>query len=41
VSLRVRLSVEALEQQLSGIGRYSWELSQRSTLINGVREIRF
>lgn len=29
MSLRVILSVEALEPRLSGIGRYSWELAQR------------
>jgi len=41
VSLRVILSVEALEPRLSGIGRYSWELAQRVPLIDGVDNVRY
>lgn len=41
MSLRLILSVEALEPRLSGIGRYSWELAQRLPLMNGVEKIRF
>ena len=41
VSLRIILSVEALEPRLSGIGRYSWELAQRLPLLDGVDSVRF
>jgi len=41
MSLRLILSVEALEPRLSGIGRYSWELAQRLPLMDEVEKIRF
>ncbi|MDR7155055.1 alpha-1,3-rhamnosyl/mannosyltransferase [Sphingobium xenophagum] len=41
MSLRLILSVEALEPRLSGIGRYSWELAQRLPLMDDVEKIRF
>jgi alpha-1,3-rhamnosyl/mannosyltransferase len=41
MSLRVILSVEALEPHLSGIGRYSWELAQRLPFVSGVGSLRF
>lgn len=41
MSLRVILSVEALEPRLSGIGRYSWELAQRIGDAPDVAGLRF
>ncbi|WHO40772.1 glycosyltransferase family 1 protein [Sphingobium sp. AP49] len=41
MSLRVILSVEALEPRLSGIGRYSWELAQRIGAAPEVDAVRF
>lgn len=41
MSVRVILSVEALEPRLSGIGRYSWELAQRLPLIEDIESVRF
>lgn len=41
MSVRVILSVEALEPRLSGIGRYSWELAQRLPLIEDVESVRY
>ncbi len=41
MSLRVALSVEALEPQLSGIGRYSWELASRIGAEPGIEGVRF
>ncbi|MCI4589182.1 glycosyltransferase family 4 protein [Sphingobium sp. BYY-5] len=41
MSLRVILSVEALEPRLSGIGRYSWELAQRLPFIEDVHNVRY
>ena len=41
VSLRLILSVEALEPRLSGIGRYNWALASRVANIAGVDEVRF
>lgn len=39
--VKVILSVEALEPQLSGIGRYSWELSQRLGPEMGIESLLF
>ncbi|NML10165.1 hypothetical protein HHL08_08355 [Sphingobium sp. AR-3-1] len=41
MSLRLILSVEALEPRLSGIGRYNWALASRVANIAGVDEVRF
>lgn len=39
--LKVILSVEAVEPNLSGIGRYSLELARRMDMVEGVRDVRF
>ncbi|WP_374553322.1 glycosyltransferase family 4 protein [Sphingobium yanoikuyae] len=41
MSVKVILSVEALEPRLSGIGRYSWELAQRIGAAPEVEGVRF
>lgn len=41
MGLNIILSVEALEPQLSGIGRYSWELARRLDPDMGVDALRF
>lgn len=41
MSLRIIFSVEALEPRLSGIGRYSWELTRRLPTMPGVGRVRF
>ncbi|WP_313335420.1 glycosyltransferase family 1 protein [Sphingobium yanoikuyae] len=41
MSVKVILSVEALEPRLSGIGRYSWELAQRIGAAPEVDGVRF
>ncbi|MCP1469817.1 alpha-1,3-rhamnosyl/mannosyltransferase [Sphingobium sp. OAS761] len=41
MSLRLILSVEALEPRLSGIGRYSWELARRVPHADGISAVRF
>jgi len=39
--LHVTLCIDALEQQLGGIGRYTWELSQRLPVQSGISSVRF
>ena len=39
--MRVVLSVEALDPQLTGVGRYVWELVQRLPAIDGIESLRF
>ncbi|MFC3441342.1 glycosyltransferase family 4 protein [Sphingobium rhizovicinum] len=41
MSLRVILSVEALEPHLSGIGRYNWELARRIGAVDDVDDLLF
>ncbi len=40
-SLRVTLCVDALEPQLGGIGRYTWELCKRLSERDDISELRF
>lgn len=39
--MRVTLMIDALEPQLSGIGRYTWELCRRLPCTPGVEHLRF
>ncbi|SER92132.1 glycosyltransferase family 4 protein [Sphingobium sp. YR768] len=41
MSLRIILSVEALEPHLSGIGRYNWALASRMASLSVIEDVRF
>jgi len=38
--MRIALGAEALAPQLTGIGRYTWELCRRLPLVSGVQDVR-
>lgn len=41
MSLRIILSVDALQPRLSGIGRYNWALASRIARLDGIDEVRY